>query len=168
MNAPYWVGLVGVPSTKKTPIMSAVIKTLMRLDGDLLRTFLFETEQYKNLTPEERKKTNAAVAEAAAAGRHDHRERTGRVAGSPDGVLLHQDELSGWFGSMDKYSGRGGAAKDRAFWLESYNGGSIPSTVLGVVSSSFQIIRSACSAASSRISSESCRLKVMTTASCSG
>ena len=27
------------------------------------------------------------------------------LAGSPTGVLLHQDELSGWFGSMDKYSG---------------------------------------------------------------
>ena len=42
---------------------------------------------------------------------------------SPDGVLLYQDELSGWFGSMDKYSGARGAAKDRAFWLQAYNGG---------------------------------------------
>ena len=30
---------------------------------------------------------------------------------SPNGVLLDQDELSGWFGSMDKYSGARGAAK---------------------------------------------------------
>ena len=43
---------------------------------------------------------------------------------SPTGVLLDQDELSGWFGSMDKYSGARGAQKDRAFWLQSYNGGS--------------------------------------------
>jgi hypothetical protein len=43
---------------------------------------------------------------------------------SPDGVLLDQDELSGWFGSMDKYSGPRGAQKDRAFWLQAYNGGS--------------------------------------------
>src|SRR5690606_14896317 len=36
--------------------------------------------------------------------------------------------LSGWFGSMDKYSGGGrGAAKDRSFWLEAFNGG--PHTV---------------------------------------
>ena len=42
---------------------------------------------------------------------------------SPDGVLWYQDELSGWFGSMDKYSGARGAASDRAFWLQAYNGG---------------------------------------------
>ena len=43
---------------------------------------------------------------------------------SPAGILYYSDELSGWFGSMDKYSGVRGSAKDRAFWLESYNGGS--------------------------------------------
>ena len=30
---------------------------------------------------------------------------------SPNGVLLDQDELSGWFGAMDKYSGAKGAAE---------------------------------------------------------
>lgn len=45
------------------------------------------------------------------------------LAGSPDGVLLVQDELSGFFGSMDKYSGHRGAAKDRGFWLQAFNGG---------------------------------------------
>ena len=36
--------------------------------------------------------------------------------------FLLRDELSGWFGSMDKYAGARGAAKDRAFWLEAFNG----------------------------------------------
>jgi len=39
------------------------------------------------------------------------------------GVLCIQDELSGWFGSMDAYSGSKGGGKDRAHWLEAYNGG---------------------------------------------
>lgn len=43
---------------------------------------------------------------------------------SPDGVLCIQHELSGWFGSMDKYNSARGAAKDRGFWLQSYDGGS--------------------------------------------
>jgi Protein of unknown function (DUF3987) len=43
---------------------------------------------------------------------------------SPDGLLCLQDELSGWFGSLDKYSSGKGASKDKAFWLSSYNGGS--------------------------------------------
>src|SRR5262245_21023361 len=43
---------------------------------------------------------------------------------SPDGVLCVRDEWSGGFGSMDKYAGHRGAAMDRAFWLQAYNGGS--------------------------------------------
>lgn len=46
------------------------------------------------------------------------------MIGSPNGVLLYQDELSGFFGAMDKYAGNRGAAKDRAFWLQSWTGGS--------------------------------------------
>ena len=43
---------------------------------------------------------------------------------SPNGVLLEDDELSGWFDAMYKYSGARGAQKDRSFWLQAYNGGS--------------------------------------------
>ena len=42
---------------------------------------------------------------------------------SPDGVLLVRDELSGWFGSIDKYSGSRGGSADRGFWLQAFNGG---------------------------------------------
>jgi Protein of unknown function (DUF3987)/RepB DNA-primase from phage plasmid len=121
-----WAGLVGLPSTKKTPIMSAVIKTLMRLDGDLLRQFQFETQQYKDLTAEERKEKKPPMQKRLRLEDTTIEAAQEVLSGSPEGVLLHQDELSGWFGSMDKYSGNRGAAKDRGFWLQSYNGG--PST----------------------------------------
>ncbi len=40
------------------------------------------------------------------------------------GVLIKRDEIAGWIGSMEKYaSGGRGAAADRAFWLQSYDGG---------------------------------------------
>ena len=42
---------------------------------------------------------------------------------SPAGVLLEEDELTGWFDAMYKYSGARGAQKDRSFWLQAYNGG---------------------------------------------
>lgn len=35
------------------------------------------------------------------------------------GLLFYRDELSGWFGSFDRYSGQDA---DRAFWIESYGG----------------------------------------------
>jgi Protein of unknown function (DUF3987) len=41
---------------------------------------------------------------------------------NPDGALCFQDELSGFFGAIEKYTGGRGAQKDRAFWLESYSG----------------------------------------------
>src|SRR5262249_45586925 len=44
------------------------------------------------------------------------------LSDSPDGVLYLRDELSGFFGSMDKYTSGRGAGADRGFWLQAYNG----------------------------------------------
>jgi hypothetical protein len=40
-----------------------------------------------------------------------------------EGVLLIRDELSGWFGSMERYGTGKGASADRSFWLQAFNGG---------------------------------------------
>lgn len=42
---------------------------------------------------------------------------------STGGIISEQDELSGWFGAMDKYAPGKGAQADRAFWLKAFNGG---------------------------------------------
>ena len=42
------------------------------------------------------------------------------LARNPKGLLLLRDELAGWIGSFDRYSGAGA---DRGFFLESWNGG---------------------------------------------
>lgn len=42
------------------------------------------------------------------------------LAGNPKGLLLLRDELAGWIGSFDRYTGAGA---DRGFYLESWNGG---------------------------------------------
>jgi hypothetical protein len=44
---------------------------------------------------------------------------------NPRGVLLARDELSGWFGSFDRYVGKGKPGTDLANWLEMFNGRSI-------------------------------------------
>lgn len=45
---------------------------------------------------------------------------------NPRGCLLSRDELSGWLGSFDKYSGGGGkSSADAAAWLSIYNAESI-------------------------------------------
>src|SRR6516225_4407007 len=117
-----WVGLIGNPSTKKTPIILRVAKPLKRLDAELWRRYVVEMERYDQLSKEERK-----TAERPPQRRLRLEDTTIEAAqevlkDSPDGVLCIQDELSGWFGAMDKYAGRG-AAKDRGFWLQSFHGG---------------------------------------------
>jgi hypothetical protein len=42
---------------------------------------------------------------------------------NPSGVLYHSDELAGWLGGMDAY--RAKAGKDRPFWLQAKEGGSL-------------------------------------------
>jgi len=42
------------------------------------------------------------------------------LAESPRGLLYVRDELAGWLGGFDRY---GGAGADRAFYLETWNGG---------------------------------------------
>jgi hypothetical protein len=118
-----WVALIGNPSTKKSPILSAAVKPLTRIDAALYREWADTRAAYEALSKDEQKLTRPprqtrlriedTTIEAAQEVLRD----------SPDGVLCLQDELSGWFGAMDKYSGARGAAKDRSFWLQSFNGG---------------------------------------------
>jgi len=46
------------------------------------------------------------------------------LADNPRGLLVHADELAGWLGSFDAYRALGG--RDRALWLEAWNGGPQP------------------------------------------
>jgi hypothetical protein len=119
-----WVGLVGDPSTKKTPIINQAVRPLEHLDAALWHTYAAakaewdalekETKRVTPPPPQVRVKLDDATIEAAQEVLRD----------SPDGVLYHRDELSGFFGSIDKYAGHRGAANDRGFWLQAYNGGS--------------------------------------------
>ena len=121
-SARLWVGLIGNPSTKKTPIILRTAKPLKRLDAELWRAYAAACEEYESLSKEERR-----GAERPKQRRLRLEDTTIEAAqevlkDSPDGVLCIQDELAGWFGAMDKYSGRG-AAKDRSFWLQAFHGG---------------------------------------------
>ena len=118
-----WVGLVGMPSTKKSPIMSAALRPLRRLDKALVDRYIADRQKWLDL-PKELQKTSAEPPQR----RHIVEDATIEalqvvLKDSPDGILSAQDELSGWFGAMDKYSPGKGAAADRAFWLRAFNGG---------------------------------------------
>ena len=118
-----WVALVGLPSTMKSPIMSTVALPLRAIDAEMAHKNQRAMAEYNRLSKEE-KQTKEPPEQTRLAMQDTTIEAAQEILkDSPDGVLLYQDELSGWFGSMEKYSSARGAAKDRAFWLQSWNGG---------------------------------------------
>lgn len=121
-SARLWTMLIGDPSYKKSPIMRAAASKIKKMDGELMRA------------------GNKAMLDWQAEGGHKGggpmpamprlrvedvtMEATQEVCRhSPDGILVLQDELSGWFGGIEKYSGGKGSAKDRSFWLTAFGGG---------------------------------------------
>jgi hypothetical protein len=114
---------MGPPSAKKSPIISAATRSLCRLDVEMMREWQQRMNEYDALCAEDKKavprpmQTRLRIEDATVEAAQQVLE------GSPWGVLLLQDELSGFFGAMDKYNGGKGAQADRAFWLRSFNGG---------------------------------------------
>jgi hypothetical protein len=132
-----WAALVGDPSTKKTPALNQAKWPIDRIDRKLVAQYLTEKEVYDQLSAADKKtrpppkqpriKIEDTTIEAAQEILKD----------SPDGVLCHQDEFSGFLGNADKYSGNKGASADRAFWMKAYNGG--PSSFHRIVRGQGQI-----------------------------
>ncbi|MCH8467499.1 MAG: DUF3987 domain-containing protein [Roseinatronobacter sp.] len=121
-SARLWAALVGLPSTKKSPIISAATGPLCRLDVEMMRAWQKRLADYYAKPKEERTgppppQTRLRIEDTTVEAAQTVLE------GSPWGVMLLQDELSGFFGAMDKYGNGKGAQADRAFWLRSFNGG---------------------------------------------
>ncbi|MCA3641760.1 MAG: DUF3987 domain-containing protein [Methylobacterium sp.] len=111
-----WTLLAGPPSSKKTPIMSAALAPLKRLEERRQRRWREECACLPAGQPEpkqpERYLAGDTTTEALAA----------ILARQDRGILVERDEIAGWIGSMEKYNNGSGGAADRAFWLEAFNG----------------------------------------------
>lgn len=118
-----WAALIGNPSTKKSPILSAATGPLCRLDVEKMRAWQQRARDWEALPNDEKKATPRPPQERLRIEDATVEAAQQVLEGSHWGVMLLQDELSGLFGAMDKYSGGKGAQADRAFWLRSFNGG---------------------------------------------
>ncbi|MCC2653337.1 MAG: hypothetical protein K0Q60_3503 [Microvirga sp.] len=124
-----WVLLVGGVSFKKTPTINAALAPLEEYQNEIRREYQAGLRDYEAALgtydkksgeppPEEPTKPPRFVVSDTTI------EKLGELlARKPRGVLVKRDELAGWIGAMEKYGGRGAAASDRAFWLQSYDGG---------------------------------------------
>ncbi|MBJ3783858.1 DUF3987 domain-containing protein [Devosia sediminis] len=123
-SARLWCALIGSPSTKKSPTISIASAPLRQIDDGLLRSYVDRMVDWerldkaqKALTPpprQERTRIEDVTVEAAQQ----------VLADNEQGLLLIRDELSAWFGSMEKYGSSKASASDRGFWLQAFNGGS--------------------------------------------
>jgi 5S rRNA maturation endonuclease (ribonuclease M5) len=132
-SARIWGAIMGDPSTKKSPGLKHAMKGVKRIDKEWVSESAKELARWQEQAdaakkdktgempdpgekpPQKRMLLEDTTVEALALAMVDN----------PQGLLVHQDELSAWFGSMDAYSGGGkGASKDRGHWLQAYNGGS--------------------------------------------
>lgn len=132
-SARIWGAVVGDPSVKKSPALKHAMRGVKAIDKQWTSESAKALAQWQEQADAAKKDKTGEVPEPG--------EKPGQkrllledttvealavaMVDNAQGLLVHQDELSSWFGSMDAYSGGGkGASKDRGHWLQAYNGGS--------------------------------------------
>jgi len=141
-----WIGLVGDPSSNKSPAIKPIRNIIRTIENDMAHGFECQQREWQT------KKAVAEIVEAkwkkdleAAIGnggdKRPIKPEEAIISEEPisprilvndttieqlffllsaheKGLLLHSDELAGWFGSFDRYGGDG---VDRPLWLKIYD-----------------------------------------------
>lgn len=142
-----WIGLVGSPSSGKSPGMSAAVDLLEQAESALRAGFDDKLKEFKEVEAFAKARKafwETQVSEAARRGEDrppmpsdavpPDRPICPRIrvvdatseklaelsAALPRGLIQVRDELGGWLGAFDRY---GGLGADRSFALETWNGG---------------------------------------------
>lgn len=127
-SARLWIGIIGDPSAKKSPGISRALAPARRIAAK------WREDHRKAQTAWEREAKERGDSADLPPAPMEKRliasdctvEKLGDILAKaePRGILIDRDELTGWLASMDAYrAGSGG--KDKAAWLEAYNGGSL-------------------------------------------
>ncbi len=118
-----WIALVGGPSTKKTPIINAACAPLRQEDNRLWGLYSRRKEAWDTLEKHDRLLTPEPTKERLIIGDMTTEAAQEAFKTSERGLLALYDELSAWFGAMDRYDHGNRNAYDRAFMLQAYQGG---------------------------------------------
>jgi len=116
-----WIALVGHSSSKKTPIFQAAWQYLEKRQSLLLKAYAEEMKLWLKGDKKEENKPQPPIRYVT----HDATmEKVQEILSVQSrGIGMLRDELAGFVGSLEKYSGGKGSSADRAFFLQSYNGG---------------------------------------------
>jgi len=126
-SARLWFAPIGLPSAKKSPALKKALGPAFAIDKEwreaarkALAEWAKECERVKKSDSGEdmppQPETKRLIYEDTTV------EKMADVMSrcEPRGALVFRDELTGWLASMDAY--KNGSGKDRAAWLEAYNG----------------------------------------------
>jgi hypothetical protein len=123
-RAALWTMLVGDPSTRKSPVLRSAQWPLKAADDASYKQWCEAVKRWEQQPKDERGDKPALTRYLVYDTTVEALQTS--LADNPRGVLCVQDELSGWFGAMDRYAGATKAAqRDRAVWLQAFNGGSM-------------------------------------------
>lgn len=137
-----WVAIIGDSGTMKTPAFKLAMKALRDLQSsamaryeERLAVYEADLQQYEKAFGEW-KRSRKSSSEPPPKPQPPDAERfivadltveavAPILKANPNGVLLARDEISGWFGSFDRYSASGKGGGDSAHWLSTFNGESM-------------------------------------------
>jgi hypothetical protein len=122
-SARIWVALVGDASAKKSAILIAASASLKNQDRQRYQDYLRLLAAFDALSKEEHKTTRRPAPVRLIINDTSVEAAQEIYKTSTEGVLGLYDELSGWFGGMERYGQSGRGMSDRGFWLQTYNGG---------------------------------------------
>lgn len=114
-----WTGLVGLPSSMKSPIIEKATKPLSRIDHERDKCWRQEHTKWAQTPnnqkiPSPPKPARCVINDATA-------EKVAELLSrDPSGSLMVQDELAGWLGGFERYNT---GQSSRAFYLSAWNGG---------------------------------------------
>ncbi len=136
-----WAAIVGESGTAKTPAFKLAMRAIrerqqaaLELHSEAMRRYEADLARYEKSHAEWKRKTRSTAEppekpEPPQADRCIVSDTTVEalaplLLANPRGLLLARDELAGWIGSFDRYSGGTGGA-DAAHWLSMHNGETI-------------------------------------------
>ena len=142
-SARLWGGILGPPSSTKTPQLNEATRPVNKLDAearhrhrDAKRIYddkmaahkkalkAGEESEEPRLPKLERYLVEGATVEALQEVLRDQNDPDGRQYAPAGKVLIKQDELSEFLANMDRYKGGGSGNADRGAYLRLFNGGS--------------------------------------------
>lgn len=130
-----WTVCVAESGSQKSPAADVALNYVRQREAKLAKEYAAQCKEYRRACKLAKRPKGSAI-EPGGEPRHDLPqepacrhvlvddvtvEALGMVlSDNPRGVLLARDELSGWFGSFDRYAQKGGA--DEPFFLKAYSG----------------------------------------------